>query len=113
MHELALTQGIIDIVCSEQKKQGFNDVREIRLKVGEYSGIVPDYIKDFFPTVSKGTCAERASLVISFIPAEIRCLDCGFEGKPGNRKAFCPQCGGTAFTMIKGREFYVENILVE
>lgn len=63
MHELALTQGIIDIVCSEQEKQGFKDVREIRLKVGEYSGIVPDYIKDFFPAVSKGTCAEKAALV--------------------------------------------------
>ncbi len=113
MHELALTQGIIDIVVSEQEKQGFKDVKEIRLKVGEYSGIVPDYIKDFFPTVSKGTCAEQATLVISFIPAEIKCLECGFEGKPGTRRAFCPQCGSTAFTMIKGREFYVENILVE
>ena len=113
MHELALTQGILDIVSSEQKKQGFKDVKAIRLMVGEYSGIVPDYIKDFFPAVSKGTCAERATLDISFVPAEIRCLDCGFEGRPGRRKAFCPQCGGTAFIMTKGREFYVENILVE
>lgn len=113
MHELALTQGIIDIVVSEQEKQGFKDVREIRLKVGEYSGIVPDYIKDFFPMVSKGTCAESAELAISFIPAEIKCRDCGFEGRPGTRKMFCPQCGSTAFTMVKGREFYVENILVE
>ena len=79
MHELALTQSIIDIVVSEQEKQGFKDVKEIRLKVGEYSGIVPDYIKDFFPTVSKGTCAEKAALVISFIPAEIKCQECGFE----------------------------------
>ena len=58
MHELALTQGIIDIVVSEQEKQGFKDVREIRLKVGEYSGIVH---KGFFPGGLKGDLCRTCS----------------------------------------------------
>ena len=55
MHELALTRSLIDLVQTESGKQGFRKALEIRLKVGEYSGVVPDYILDLFPYASKGT----------------------------------------------------------
>ena len=42
MHELALTEGIVSIVNSQQEQDGFSSVLEIRLRVGEYSGIVPE-----------------------------------------------------------------------
>ena len=42
MHELALTEGIISIVESEKKKHGFGRVSEISLKLGEYSGVIPE-----------------------------------------------------------------------
>ena len=45
MHELALTEGIINIINSQQEQEGFSRVLEIRLRVGEYSGIVPDCIR--------------------------------------------------------------------
>ena len=64
MHELALTEGIINIINSQQEQEGFSQVLEIRLRVGEYSGIVPDCIREFFPIAAKGTAAERAELVI-------------------------------------------------
>jgi len=41
MHELALAEGILKIVTSEQQKNGFARVLEIGLSIGEYSGIVP------------------------------------------------------------------------
>ena len=41
MHELALTEGILSIVSSEQKKSGFSRVLEIDLCIGEYSGVIP------------------------------------------------------------------------
>ena len=57
MHELALTEGILSIVASEQKKQAFTRVLEISLKVGEYSGVIPSCIEEFFPLAAKGTAA--------------------------------------------------------
>ena len=41
MHELALTEAIIRIINSQREKEGFSRVEEIRLRIGEYSGIVP------------------------------------------------------------------------
>ena len=45
MHELALTEGILKIVSSEQKKNAFVRVLEIDLRIGEYSGIIPSCIE--------------------------------------------------------------------
>ena len=63
MHELAVTRSLVDLVQTESERQGFTKALEIRLKVGEYSGIVPDYILDLFPYASRGTAAEGAALI--------------------------------------------------
>ena len=113
MHELALTQGIIDIVNSEAEKQGFEHVLEIKLIVGEYSGIIPECLLEFFPIAAKGSPAENASLLVETLPASFRCTDCGYEGAVKRSDACCPVCGSTAIKMTSGREFYVESLKVE
>ena len=113
MHELALTRSLIDLVQTESRKQGFQRALEIRLKVGEYSGVVPDYILDLFPEASKGTAAEGAKLLFEQIPGRFRCAGCGYEGAVDRREAKCPQCGGTALKMTGGREFFVDSLKVE
>ena len=113
MHELALTEGIIQIVREQAEKNGFERVLEISLRVGEYSGVIPECLLEFFPIASKGTKAEGARLVIQPIPAAFRCFSCGYEGPIPPRTACCPQCGGSAIRMTAGREFYVENLKVE
>ena len=113
MHELALTEGVIQIVREQAEKNGFERVLEISLRVGEYSGIVPECLLEFFPIVSKGTVAEGAELSIRPVPASFRCFGCGYEGPIPRRTACCPQCGGSAIRMTAGREFYVENLKVE
>ena len=67
MHELAITKGIIDIVNSEAEKSGFKNVLEITLRVGEYSGIVPECLREFFPIAAAGSVAELAALVIAVV----------------------------------------------
>ena len=113
MHELALTEGILNIVADEQKKNAFSRVREIRLRIGEYSGVIPSCIEEFFPLVARGTAAEGARLVTEMVPARICCSDCAYEGPPEKHSACCPNCGSTAIRMTAGREFYVDNLVVE
>ena len=113
MHELALTKSLIDLVEREAKNQGFTRALEIRMKLGEYSGVIPECLLEFFPLVSKGTRAEGAELTILPVPASFRCFGCGYQGPIPARTACCPQCGGTAIRMTAGREFYVENLKVE
>ena len=96
MHELALTKGIIDIVNSEAEKSGFKNVLEITLRVGEYSGIVPQCLREFFPIAAAGSVAEGAELVIEPVKARFRCLECGHEGEADRKSACCPECRSCA-----------------
>ncbi len=113
MHELALTEAIIKIINAQREREHFTRVEEIRLRVGEYSGIIPDYLRDCFPIAAKGTVAEGAALVVETVSATFRCVDCGYEGAVERRRAVCPHCGGDALRMLTGREFYVESLKVE
>lgn len=113
MHELAITEGIISIVNDEAKKNGFTRVLEISLRVGEFSGIVPQCLREFFPIAAAGSPAEGAALNIQSLPAAFLCLDCGYEGAADRENACCPRCRSTALKMTAGREFYVENLKVE
>lgn len=111
MHELAIAQSVIGIIEAEAKKQNFEKVITIRLSIGELSGIVPEFLEEFFPIASRGTVAEGAVMSFRKVPAAVRCRACGFEGKP--EKGFCARCGGSDIKLISGREFYVESIEVE
>ena len=113
MHELAITEGIINIINSEAEKSHFGRVEEITLAVGEFSGLVPECILEFFPIAAAGSIAEEAEIVINTIPAEFKCLDCGYEGDIDRKEACCPECRSLSVKMTKGREFYVEKLKVE
>ena len=113
MHELALTEGIISIVESEKKKHGFEKVSEISLKLGEYSGVIPECVEEFFPIASRGTAAAGAKLIFERVPAEFECRECAWHGGLEKGSFTCPACGGENLKMTAGREFYVENIKVE
>ena len=113
MHELSIARSLIAIVERAARDEGFERVLEIRLKMGEFSGLVPDCLREFFPIAAEGTPAEGARLVMEQIPAAFRCLDCGYEGPADRKNACCPACRSTALRMTRGREFYVENLKVE
>ena len=113
MHELAITKSIVDLVERESKKQGFKKALEIRLRLGEFSGIVPEYIKDFFPLVSEGTASFGAELLFETNPAKFLCLGCGYEGGADRQNACCIKCGSSSLKMTAGREFFVDSLKVE
>lgn len=113
MHELAITKSIIQLTQTEAEKQHFQKVLAISLRVGEYSGLVPECIREFFPIAAKGSVAEGAELEIETVPAAFRCLDCGYEGSVDRKAACCPVCNSLSLKMTAGREFFVESLKVE
>lgn len=113
MHELAITEGIMDTALPAAKAAGAQKILEIRLKIGDLSGVFPEYITENFEKLSKGTIAEGAKLKFSKIPASIHCMQCGFEGEINRSKIECPKCSGTDFKITSGREYYVDSLEVE
>lgn len=113
MHELAITEGILRIVQKETDKYNVKKVINIKLKVGELSGIMPQLIQEYFNIASKDTIAFGAELIIERIPIVVKCIDCGKESKIDRMLFKCPVCNNINIKVITGREFYVSSMEVE
>lgn len=113
MHELSITESILNIAKSEAQKYNANKVINIKIKVGELSGVVPELMQEYFNIVSKDTVVDGAELIIEKVPIVIKCLDCNYESLINKMKMRCPKCEGSNFKMISGKEFYVDSMEVE
>ncbi len=113
MHELAVTQSMLDLALEYAGRAGAQRITRINLVVGELSGIVDDCVQFYFDFVSKGTLAEGARLVFEWQPARLRCRACGHEFALQDGNWACPVCQAQGGEIIAGREFYMESIEVE
>ena len=62
MHELAITQSILDISLQAAQAQHAQRIRAIRLTVGPFSGVVPECVQMYLDVLAKGTIAEGAKI---------------------------------------------------
>lgn len=113
MHELAITQSILDVTLSEAEKAKAKQVLVVRVKIGALNGYEPECIKEYFQMLSEDTVAEKASLQIEMIPARIRCRDCGYTGEMVWYRMRCPDCQGMHVELVSGKEFLVESLDIE
>ena len=113
MHELAITENILRIAVQAAEEHQAKRVLEIRMKIGAYSGVVPQYIQEYFDLVSRGTVAEGAQLHIETIPATVLCRTCGRITEVERFRIKCAACGSTDVELRTGREYYVDSLEVE
>ena len=113
VHELAITQNILDIVLNEAKSAQANKVTKINLVIGELSGTVSDCVLFYFDFLKKGNAAEEATLDFKLVPIELRCRGCQTVFHPKDSAWICPNCQGTGLDVIGGQESYIESIEVE
>lgn len=113
MHEMALAEGIIDIVLSYADKNEAKKVTEISVLVGEMTGVVPESLDFCFASLAKGTKAEGAKLIMKHCPLIARCMDCGTETKVERYRFICPECGSSRMEIVSGRELRVESLEAE
>lgn len=110
MHELAITQGILEIAEREAAKHHSGRITRIKLQIGEFTGVVKEALEFSFEVVRQGTLAEHAQLEIEVVKLRKRCPSCEkvFESKD-QFDFFCPQCNAPA-QIISGREMQIEYI---
>lgn len=113
MHELALSQGIIDVIREQAAVQGFTRVKTVRLVIGTLSHVEPEAIEFGFDAVSRGTIAEGATLVIERPPGAAFCLSCEKPVPLAERFDPCPDCGGHQLVVTGGEELRVKELEVE
>jgi hydrogenase nickel incorporation protein HypA/HybF len=113
MHEMAVTESVLNIALSEGKKAGAARITGIRICMGEYSDVVPAVLQEYFAVIAKGTMAQDAAIRFRRTPVTMRCRGCGWQGRVDKLHIRCAQCGGTDLALLSGREFYVESLEAE
>jgi len=113
MHELAVTQSMVNLVLEEARKGNARKVKKINLVLGELSGVVGDCVQFYFGLMSKDTIAEGATISFSTVLTQAKCRQCDkvFEVKESDW--VCPECHSVGVDLVAGNELFVESIEVE
>jgi len=115
MHELQITERILDVVLKHATKQDVTRVVRIHMRIGALSDLEDEWIQHYFDYLSRGTVAENAQLAITRAPAVVRCQSCSctFDIKREDLgRVQCPECNETGVELIAGREYVIENMEV-
>ena len=104
MHELSLTQSLLDIVEDYARREGFSRVNVLRLSFGSLSCIDPAAFEFAFGIQSRGTKAEGARLEFDIRPAVLYCMECEKESPSEGFRPLCPSCGGGDVLLAGGTE---------
>jgi len=114
MHELPLTNKILETALDFAKKNNAVQIQEINLLIGELSDIEEHWLNHYFRYISKETIASDANLKITKVNIRWLCLSCCFEfdgEKKTENPVICPKCKETKnLELINGREFIIESI---
>ncbi len=113
MHELAITQSMLDLALEQAKKNNAICIQKVSVIIGEMSGVVDECVRFYFEILSEGTIAEGAELAIRSIPATARCRQCETRFEVHGMDWICPMCGKAQIEIVGGKELYLESIEVE
>ena len=113
MHELGITQNIVDIAQQHALEQGAQKVLSVTVMVGDLSGVIADAMEFCFEVCCKDTLLEQAELIIQRIPGRGRCRDCGTDIELDTTTFSCPACGSFALETVSGQELSIKEMEVE
>ena len=114
MHELPVTERILDIVLKHAERNRVRRVISITLTVGELSELENEWIQHYFNYLSKDTLAGGATLYIERQPIILQCNKCGKTiriKKEDLGDITCPVCGDKGdLSLVSGREYYIKEM---
>ncbi|NOY99275.1 MAG: hydrogenase maturation nickel metallochaperone HypA [Chloroflexi bacterium] len=113
MHELPVTQSILEITLRHAQEAGATRVTDLYLVIGQLASVVDDSVQFYWDVLSKDTIAESSRLHFRRVPAEMQCLSCGTRFPLDGDDFACPSCQGVGVKVVAGEEFFLESIEVD
>lgn len=113
MHELAMVRSIYNVISEQIREHDVNKVKQVKLIVGELTGVEDMVMKSCFEIYVEGTPVEGAQLVIKRVPIKVRCRICENEYETKIPFSECEICGNKSFKIISGKELYIDSLEVE
>jgi len=112
MHELAVTQSILEIALRHAEQANARRITGLYLVVGELSSLVDDSIQFYWEIYAKDTIAENARLHFKRVPAEMECISCATRYSPTKDNLVCPSCSNHG-RVVAGNEFFLDAVDIE
>lgn len=113
MHELPITESILEITLRHAQQANAQRVEAINIIIGQLSSVVDDSVQFYWDMISEGTIAQGAKLNFQRKAVELQCLACQQIYSPQGESFACPECQSESIKVITGEEFYLESIEVE
>jgi hydrogenase nickel incorporation protein HypA/HybF len=113
MHEMALAQGVLEVIEDYAARQRFHAVKTVWLEIGELSGVEPEAIAFCFGAVARGSIAQDARLEIVPLAGRGLCPGCGEIVALRQRFDPCPGCGSYGVQPREGLEMRVRELEVD
>ena len=112
MHEMALCQGLIDLIHDQQRENGFEAVRRVIVEIGALGHVEARALDFAFDVQAKDSVAASAVLEIREVPGVAWCMDCSAAVTVNRRGDPCPGCGGFGMIVEQGDELRLKELEV-
>ncbi len=113
MHERSLVKGLIEQVLEEGRNRRLGQLHEIRIEIGEFSGVEPLLVKSAFDEMAVEYWPTRVELKIEVIPLSAICQACQSSFRVTDFRFICPKCGGGEVKITAGEELKLVNLRAE
>ena len=111
MHELGTIYYVIDTVEKLMVENQLTKVASITLEIGEVSGIIPDYLIDFWQYArAKTEHFKETELKVEELKAVTYCQDCRKTYPTMEFKKVCPYCHSENTFLLTGNEYNIKEI---
>lgn len=106
MHELAVTQGLVDLVAERTVGRR---VAVVHVRVGVLSGVVPEALAFCFDVATAEGPLDGAALEIETVAGRLACGACGTESEATDLVLLCP-CGSADVRVVAGQELSLASV---
>ncbi len=106
MHELSITQQIVETCCNAA---GDANVARVTVEIGCLCGILPDAVSFCYEVCTQGTPLEGSVLQIVSVPARARCRACFAESEIVDFLPLC-RCGSADLDLTGGNELRIMEL---
>lgn len=113
MHELAVTESILEIAVKYAEQAQASRVTDLYLVIGRLSSIVDDSVQFYWDMLSENSLCAGSKLHFQRIPAQLVCIDCSTEYKLDGELCACPNCGSAKVKVTSGDQFFLDSIEIE
>ena len=110
MHELAVCQALMEQVENIALEERAVEVTAIHLGIGPLSGVEPRLLEQAFSIARAGSIAADAELVITSMPIQVSCKQCGQLTEALPNRLVCGSCGDWRTRLISGDELQLMHV---